>query len=101
MRPSVMIEHDPERVHLERAQVRDHADEHVLEPLFVERQSQVMMVDDVVPCFGTEHDRDHVGAEILADLLGNVLAQMLALLAHLTHPDRHLSRSQVGDRDRL
>src|SRR5712672_982771 len=48
MHPGVVIEHDPECIRLQRTQIRDHADEHVLEAFLVKGQGKVMMVDDVV-----------------------------------------------------
>ena len=40
-------------------------------------------------------------AQKLADLLADVRSQMVTLLVHLPHSDRHLGRSQIGYRDGL
>ena len=97
----MVIEHDPEGILLQRTQIRDHADEHVLEAFLMERQSEVMVIDDVVPVSWTHDDRNHMIAQKLADLLRDMRSQMVTLLVHLPHTDRHLGRSQIGYRDGL
>jgi hypothetical protein len=101
MHPGVVIEHDPESIHLQRTQIRDHADEHVLEAFLVKGQGKVMMVDDVVPLSRTHDNRNHMATQKLADLLGDMRPQMVALLVHFPHADGHLGRAQGGYRDGL
>ena len=59
------------------------------------------MIDDVVPVSWAHDDRNHMIAQKLAYLLCNMRSQMVALLVHLPHANRHLGRSQSGDRDGL
>jgi hypothetical protein len=67
----------------------------------MECQGEVMVVDDVVPVPRTHDDRNHMIAQKLANLLRDMRSQMVTLLVHLPHTDRHLGRSQIGYRDRL
>ena len=65
-----------------------------------------MVIDDVMAPVWSEHDRDHMPAEILALLLLRlvllpVLPQALALFLDLDQPYRHLRRSQREDRNWL
>src|SRR6516162_3625942 len=46
--PALVIEHGPELIGLERAQVERDGDENVTQALFVQRQRKMMVVDDVV-----------------------------------------------------
>src|SRR3954463_15276192 len=89
MHPRMVIEHDPEGILRQRTQIRDHADEHVLKAFLMECQSKVMVVDDVVPVSWTHDHRNHMIAQKLADLLGDMRSQMVTLLVHLPHADRH------------
>ena len=97
----MVIEHDPECIRFQHAQIGNYADEHVLEAFLVKSQGKVMMIDDVVTLSRTHDNRNHVAAEKLADLLGDMGSQVVALLVHLPHPDCHLRRAQVGYRDWL
>ena len=99
--PTVVIAENPERIGLKLAQVGNDGDQHVLHPLLVERERQMVMIDDVVALLRTPHDRDHVAAEILADLLRFLVAKALALVIDLAHADRHLGRPQAFDRYRF
>jgi hypothetical protein len=67
----------------------------------VKGQGKVMMVDDVVSLSWAHDNRDHMAAQILAYLLGDMRPQMVALLVHLPHADGHLGRAQGGYRDGL
>ena len=68
----MVIEHDPEGILLQRTQIRDHADKHMLEAFLMECQSEVMVIDDVVPVSWTHDDRNHMTAQKLADLLADM-----------------------------
>jgi hypothetical protein len=96
-----MVEENPECIELELAQVRYDRDQNVLHPFFLKRERQMVVVDDVVAFFRTAHDRDHVAAEILSDLLRLLTSEALALVVHLPHADRHLGRAQAFDRNGL
>ncbi len=96
-----MVEHDPERVGLERLEIGNHGDQHVLLALVEQRAGEVMMIDDVGTLLRPEDDRDHVLAQIFALLLSLVLAPALALLPDLAHADGDLRGAQVPDRDRM
>src|SRR5262245_31425553 len=93
-----MIEHYPERGGLERAEVGNLGDENVPQAFPVQRQRQVMMIDDVVALLWPEYDRDHVASNEFADLLRFALAQLFAPLLDLVHANRDLSRAQTFDR---
>ena len=54
---------------LKRAEVKHDGDKNVSQSLFVQRQRKMMVVDDVVALFRTQHDRYHVMADERADLL--------------------------------
>ena len=51
----------------------------VLDALVMQRARKMMMIDDVVARFWTEHDRDHVLAEKFSALFGAISRQRLRL----------------------
>jgi hypothetical protein len=95
-----MIEHQPEIVRLKFFQVGNDGDEDVLDALAMQRERQMMMVDDIVALLRPQDHRDHVIAEEATDLLGAALAQALAFVLDLPHADRDLSRAQIPNGNR-
>ncbi len=97
--PGMMVEHGPESIAIELLQIRDDFDQHVFHALIVQRQRQVMMIDDVVALFRPEDDGDHMLPEEFGLLVRGVLAPLLALFLHLPHADGDLRRPQTLDRN--
>ena len=92
--PAMVVEHDPERLFVHHCQVRHDGHQHILLALFMQRASEVMVVDDIVFPVGTDHDGDHVPAEQFRFLLVLMFAPAGALFLDLPHADRHLRRPQ-------
>ena len=86
---------------LKRAEVKHDGDKNVSQSLFVQRQRKMMVVDDVVALFRTQHDRYHVMADERADLLRFLLSQAFAFFFDLPHANRDLGGTQAFNRDGL
>src|SRR5205807_8396655 len=99
MHPPAMIEHDPELVLLERAQIGDDCHQDMLDAFVQEGERQVMVIDDVVTIFGAEDHRDHVIAEKSADLSRAALSNHFALVFDFAHADRNLRWPQALNGD--
>jgi len=68
MHPVVIVQNVPEAVRLERTEVFHHGNRYIFDTFIMQRQRQVVMIDDVVAVLRPEHDRDHVLAEKLLPL---------------------------------
>ena len=97
--PASIVEHHPESVSFELAEVGDHRDQHILHALLVKRAGEMVMIDDVVTLLGPEDYRNHVLAEKGAFLAAFHLAPMVTLGADLAHADSDLRGPKFRDRD--
>jgi len=98
MQPASIVEIHPERLPRQSAQVGDHGRGYLLDPFLMQRQRQMVMIDDVVFIARPPHHRDEVRAEKIGLLAGRMIAPTLALGFHLAHAHRHLRRPQCGNR---
>jgi hypothetical protein len=59
----------------------------------------MMMIDDVMARFRTEHDRNHVPTKEFGALFGGDFAPALALGGNLAHADRDLRGAEIANGD--
>ena len=95
-----MIEHQPEIIGIELAEVGNNGAQHLFHALRVERKREVMVVDHIVTFLRAQDHRDHVVTQEISDLLCASLPQAFALFFDLMHPDRNLRGTQVDNRNR-
>ena len=100
MHPIAVIHDRPERVAVERAQIGDDRHGDFLDAFLMQRQRQMMMVDDEIALLRPEDHRDHVLAEKFTAFLHADFAPVLALGLDLAHADSDLGRTKFGNGDR-
>ena len=61
--PPAIVEHAPERVRFDHAEIGDHGHQNVLYAFVVKRAGQMVVVDHVMASVGSENHRDHVLAQ--------------------------------------
>ena len=101
MHQTAIVEHHPERIEFETAQVKNDRRYDILDPLVAQRQREMVVIGDVAPVLGAEDDRDHMAGQELARLFTMLLTPTPALFLDLAHADRVLRRAQFADQRRL
>src|SRR5260370_27162521 len=98
MRPSMEVHHVPEMVPRQTAQVRDDGDEDAVDAFFIQRASQMVMIDQIVFALEAGDDRHHVCAKEFAQVLRGFLFPCVALLIDFVHAERHLGWPETQNR---
>src|SRR3954469_11901769 len=99
MHQRAVIEKEPERVLLQRAEIADHGDENAGHALLVQGTREMVMIGDVMMFVGSKDDGNHMLAEKRGAALRVALFPLFLLGSDLAHSDRYLRRSEFRDRN--
>ena len=97
MAEGAVVQVGPEDLLRQAAEIGHDTHQHILRPLQMQGQRQVMVIDHIVPPFRAQHGRDHVPAKVGAGRLGGAGAPFLAFQRHLANSDGDLGRAQLVD----
>jgi hypothetical protein len=101
VQPAAIVQIHPECLARQPPQIGHHRRGNVFDAFLVQRQRQVMVVDDIVFPLRAPDDRDQMLAEEVGFLAIRMIAPALAFSLDLTHADGDLGRAQGCDRYRM